>query len=371
MGLEIKSVKTKSELKSFLYLQKDIYKNSPYYVPPIYSDRLKFLDPNKGFFFEFGTVEYFLAYKDSQLVGRIAALVDSRYEKYHDDYTGFFGFYECIDDQSVADALLHKAAEWLKEKGKTRILGPMSFTLYDESAFLLKGFDSYPVIMLPYNHEYYNNQVVNAGFKKSADWYAFMVSIDVKIKPVMFKIRDRVMRQPNIEIKPLDMKYFDKAVEDVRVIFRDAWMENWGHVPFSKKQLAHLAKDLKQVIIPEITYLAYSNGQCIGFMLNIWDANPALAKANGKLFPVGIFKILSEMKKVRRVRTIAMGILKEYRHRGIDIAFYINGYEKAKTMAIDETECSVIVESNHRMIGALEDLDARKYKTYRFYEKEI
>jgi GNAT superfamily N-acetyltransferase len=371
MGLEIKSVKTKSELKTFLYLQKELYKNSPYYVPPIYSDRLKFLDPQKGFFFEFGTVEYFLAYKDGKLVGRIAALVDSRYEKYHDDYTGFFGFFESINDQAVAEALLERATAWLKEKGKTRIIGPMSFTLYDESAFLLKGFDSYPVVMLPYNHSYYNDLVVNAGFEKSTDWYAFMVSINVKIKPVMFKIRDRVMRQPNLEIKPLNMKYFDEAVKDVGLIFRDAWMENWGHVPFAEAQLAHLAKDLKQVVIPEITYLAYLNGKCIGFMLNIWDANPALAKAKGKLFPFGLFKILFEMKKIKRVRTIAMGILKEYRHRGIDIAFYMNGYEKALTMGIEETECSVIVETNHRMIDALEDLDARKYKTYRFYEKKI
>ena len=371
MSVEIKKVTTKKELKVFLYLTKTLYKDNPYFVPPIYSDKLKFIDPEKGTFFEFGQADYFIAYKDNKPVGRIAALTDSMYEEYHDSETGFFGFYECIDDQEVANALYETAANWLKDRNKTKMRGPMSFTLYDESAFLYKGFDSLPVIMLPYNLEYYNDQAVKCGLKKAIDWYAFMVSVKVKIKPVFFKIRDRAMRQKGVEIRPVDMKQFDKAVEEFGVIFKEAWAENWGHVPFAEKQLLHHANEMKQVIIPEITYLAYIDGKCVGFMLNVWDANPALKKANGKLFPFGIIKILLEMKKIKRVRTVAMGVLKEYRHRGIDIAFYINAYEQALKMGIQESECSVIVESNHRMIGALEDLDAKRYKTYRFYEKEI
>jgi GNAT superfamily N-acetyltransferase len=371
MSVEIRKVTTKQDLKVFLYLTKVIYKDDPYFVPPIYSDKLKFIDPKKGTFFDFGQAEYFLAYKNDKPVGRIAALTDSMYEKYHDKNTGFFGFFESINDQKVADALYETAANWLKEKNKTIMRGPMSFTLYDESSFLYKGFDSLPVIMLPYNHEYYNDQAVNCGFKKSIDWYAFMVSIHVKIKPVFFKIRDRVIKQKGIKIQQLNMKHFDEAVQDVGIIFKDAWAENWGHVPFADSQLLHLASELKQAIIPELTYLAYDNGKCVGFMMNVWDANPALKKANGKLFPFGIIKILLEMKKIKRVRTVAMGVLKEYRHRGIDVAFYINAYEQGLKLGIQEAECSVIVETNQRMIGALEDLDAKRYKTYRFYEKKI
>lgn len=371
MSLSVKKVESKKELKTFLYLTKTLYRNHPYYVHPIYSDKLKFIDPDKGVFFEFGQADYFIAYNDGKPVGRIAALTDSRYEKYHDSHTGFFGFFECINDQRVADALYGAATDWVRQKGKSKILGPMSFTLYDESAFLYHGFDSLPVVMLPYNHDYYIQLTEKAGFKKAIDWYAFLVKKDVEIKPVFYKIRDRVLRQQGLEIKKLDMKKFDQAVQDVGLIFRDAWMENWGHVPFSDSQLAHLAKELKQVVVPEITYLAYLNGQCIGFMLNIWDANPALKKADGKLFPLGLVKILLEMKKVKRIRTIAMGVLKEYRHRGIDVTFYLNAYEEGVKMGIEESECSVIVETNVRMIGALEDLDADRYKTYRFYEKEI
>ena len=371
MDIQVKPVEGKKGLKQFVHFAKKIYKDNPYWVPPIYSDQMKFLDRRKGVFFEIGEAEYFMAFRDSQPVGRISAHVNHQYEKYHDQETGFFGFFECVDDQEVANALFEEATRWVKSKGKSRILGPMNFTLYDESGMLYHGFDSLPVVLLPYNPAYYNDLVVGAGFEKAIDWYAFMVYADLEVKPSFYRIRNRILRQEGLEIVPLDMKKFDAVVQDVGTIFRDAWMENWGHVPLSDGQLKHLASELKHVVVPELTYLAYLDGKCIGFALNILDANPALQKANGRLFPFGLFKILREMKKIKRLRTIAMGVLKEYRHRGIDIVFYLNMVEKGREMGFEESECSIIVETNTRMIRALEDLNAKRYKTYRFYQKEI
>jgi len=371
MDLNVKKVSTGKELGQFVHFAKTIYNDDPNWVPPIYSEQLKFLDKNKGVFFEIGEAEYFMAFDGDRPVGRISAHVNRQYEKYHDSETGFFGFFECIDDQNVANALFDHAAQWLKSKNKSKILGPMNFTIYDEAGMLCDGYDTMPVVMLTHNPPYYNDLVTAAGFKKAIDWYAFKVYSDVPIKSSYYKIRERILRQKGLEIVPLDMKKFDRAVTDVGVIFKDAWMENWGHVPLSDGQLKHLASELKNVVIPELTFLAYLDGKCIGFSMSLIDANPALKKANGKLFPLGLIKILRELKKTKRIRTMAMGVLKEYRHRGIDVVFYLNTVENGIKMGITEADCSIIVETNDRMIGALEDLHADRYKTFRFYEKEI
>ena len=371
MNLQIKGIGNRKELKDFVTFPWIIYRDDPFWVPPIISDRMKFLDKNKGAYFTLGEAEHFMAFDGDHPVGRISAHINSQYEKYHDRETGFFGFFESINNPLVARALLEGAETWLRGKGKTRILGPMNFTIYDDSGMLYEGFDSLPVVLLAYNPSYYNDLLVDAGYKKAIDWYAFMVDKQAPIDAKLYKIRDRVLRQKDLKIITADMKKLKEQAQYVGQIFNEAWMENWGHVPLTNEQLDHFVEELKLVIVPELTYLAFIKDKCVGMSLTLKDANPAVKKANGRLFPFGLFKIMREMKKIKRLRTIAMGVLKEYRHRGIDLAFYLNTIEQGTKMGFTESECSTIVETNTRMIGALEDLYARKYKTYRFYEKSI
>jgi GNAT superfamily N-acetyltransferase len=370
MGIEIRPVRSKKELKQFIKLPWKIYKNDPCWVPPIISDQLKILNKNKGTFFEFGDAELFLAFDGNEPVGRISAHVDYQYEKYRDKRNGRFGFFESVNDQNVADALLVHAEEWLRAKGKRRIEGPYSFTLYDASGVLYEGFDSMPVVLLAYNPQYYNTLLKNAGYEKSIDWYAFMATTEHEIHPSFARIRERALRQ-GVRIERLDMKKLDEAVDHIGPIFNEAWMENWEHVPFTDGQLQDFKNELKYVVDPDLTYLAFIDDKCVGFSLTAIDANPALKKANGRLFPFGLLRIMREMKKIKRLRTIAMGVLKEHRRKGIDTIFYLNTYEDGIKKGYKETECSVIVETNQRMIGALEDFDAKRYKTYRFYQKEL
>jgi len=371
MALHLKPIEAKSELEAFIRLPWQIYQNDPYWVPPLISDTRKFLDKDKGSFFEFGEAQYWMVYDDHRPLGRICAHVNHQYEKYHDEQTGFFGFFECVNDPQAAQTLLDAATHWLRQKGKSRILGPMSFSIYDISGVLCEGYDSSPVILLAYNPPYYNDLLTQAGMRKVIDWYAFMVDKDVPLRPAYLRVRDRVLRQEGLEIVPLDMKRFPERVRQVGRIFADAWMENWGHVPLTEKQIDELAAELKMVVVPELTFFAMYHGECIGFSLSVKDMNPALQKANGRLFPLGLIKILLASRNIHRLRTIAMGVLKEHRHRGIDVAFYINTIEQGIKMGYSESECSIIVETNDRMIGALQDLNARRYKTYRFYEKKI
>ncbi len=371
MSITVTKVQSKKELKKFVRLPWQIYKNDPYWVPPLINDKMKFLDKKRGVFFEFGEAEYFLAYKNGQLAGRIDAHVDHQYEKYHDMDTGFFGFFECINDQEVANALFEAAEDWVSKKGKTKILGPESFTIYDETAMLYDGFDSSPVILLTYNPPYYNDLVTGHGFEKAIDWYAFVLRRDVKPKASMYRVRDRVLKQHNVAIKPLTKKEINKRLEQIKVIFKDAWRENWGHTPLTERQYEHLASELKLVVKPEMTYFAEVGDKTVGFILTILDANQAIKRANGRLFPFGLIKIMLGLKKIKHIRILAMGVLEEYRNRGLDVAFYLETIDTGMRLGLEECECSMIVETNELMIHALEKTGAKKYKTYRIYQKSI
>ncbi|RPH96841.1 MAG: N-acetyltransferase [Calditrichaeota bacterium] len=370
MNLSIRPVRSKKDLAKFVRMPWMIYRGDPNWVPPLIHDQMNMFNPQKGSFFEFGKAELFIAYDGDKPVGRISAHVDYQYEKFRDQETGRFGFFESVPEQKVADLLFATAESWLREQRKTRVEGPYNFTLYDASGMLYQGFDTLPVVLLTYNPPYYNDMVAACGYEKAIDWYAFMVRNTVNIRPAFLKIRDRVMQQ-GIEIIKLDLKRMDEAVGYIGEIFNEAWSGNWGHVPFTQRQIEDMAKELKAVVEPELTYLAFERGRCIGFSLSVKDANPALQKANGHLFPFGLIKILLAMRKIHRLRTVAMGVLKEYRHRGLDMLFYVNTIEEGMKLGYTESECSVIVETNDRMIGALEDLQAERYKTYRFYQKNL
>lgn len=370
MALEIQPVKQKNELRQFITFPWKIYAHDPNWVPPLISDQMKMLNPQKGVFYSFGRAKLFIAYDGKEPVGRISAHVNHQYEKYQDNKTGFFGFFECVDDQQVANALFERAEHWLQKQKKSVVCGPFSFTLYDASGMLYQGFDSPPVILTNYNPFYYNNLLQNAGYGKAIDWYAFMVCRDIKIKPIFYKIRERVYKQ-GIKIKHLNMRKLDEAVHYIGETFNQEWSENWGHVPLTDGQLEEFKNELKYVVEPKLTFLAFLDDKCIGFSLSVKDANPALKLANGRLFLLGLFRVLRGMKKVNRLRTFAMGVKKEFRHKGLDILFYLNTIEEGVKMGYSESECSLIVETNHRMIGALENLNAKCYRTYRFYQKKF
>lgn len=370
MSLTIRPVRTRKELQQFIKLPWHLYEHDPYWVPPLLADQQKLFNPKTSTFFEFGEAELFLAYNSKNPIGRISAHIDYQYSKYRDAETGRFGFFECINDSETAQGLLEHAEAWLRQRGKARVNGPFNFTLYDASGMLYDGFDGMPVILLSYNPPYYNKLLEEAGYNKEIDWYAFMVRDSLTLRPSFKRIRKRVLDQ-GVRIERIDLKQLDQAVDYIGPIFNEAWNENWGHVPLTEGQLEDLKNELKYVVEPKLTYLAFLDDECIGFSLSIKDANPALKKAKGRLFPFGLFRMLLELRKVSRLRTIAMGVLKEHRNRGLDILFYLNTIEEGIAMGYNESECSIIVETNYRMINALEYLQAERYKTYRFYQKSL
>ena len=368
MSLQIRALaNTKKDTKNFVNFMKRVYVPYPHFVPPIYSEVVKFI--LKGPFNKIGEKQLFVATRDGEIVARLSVHRNFAHNEYYKTNQGFFGFFEALDDQEAVNALFAEGEKWLKQRGCTSVLGPMNFAVYDEIGLLVDAFDIDPVLLCTYNPPYYLKLLENAGFKKEVDWYAYLK--DTTVPNFMRLINQRVLKQPGMVIREVNRKNIDSEAEAVKHIFNQAWAENWGNVPFTDDQWLHLVKDLKMIINEKLAYITELNGKPIAFAISLIDANQAVKKAKGSLFPFGIIKILLEMRKIKRVRTTIMGVLKEHRNQGIEIAMVHKTIENGVAMGITEADCSLIVETNTAMSSVLEKIGCVKYKTYRVLKKEI
>lgn len=375
LNIEVKKVNGRKMLREFIRVPwtAKIYKNDPAWVPYVISDLEHFCDPEKGYFFENGDGEaqLFIAYKDGKPAGRISAHIYKRYDERYDRETGFFGFYECIDMLPVSKALFSAAVEWLRAKGKTRMLGPESFAIYDAIGFDVLNNGRMPVIGNFHSAYWYEKHALAFGLKKHIDWYCFMVKPIAANMDKMFTIREELARQSDVQYKKLNMKEINKRASELHYILDTAWEGNEGHIPMTEKQFKMHWDELKMVIVPELAIFAEKDGRTVGFILSVPDANPGIAALNGRLYPWRILKLLWKLKRSKTLRTILMGVLPEYRGRNIDQVLILMTIEEGLRLGFEASDCSLIVENNHKMIGALKYLNADMYKGYRLYDMKI
>jgi GNAT superfamily N-acetyltransferase len=366
-------VNTRRMRMEFISMPWHLYRDDPQWVPPLISDQREYLDPKRGVFFDHGEAQLFLARKNSQTVGRITSHVNYLYDARYGAETGFFGFFESENDPEVAKALFIAAETYLKGRGKRRILGPMNFGVYDEIGILVRGFDSPPLVMNLHNPPYYGVLLEQLGFEKVIDWYAYhgFVSDHDQVNPKLFALKDKLIESSGVQLRRLNLKKVEREAAIINGIFKPAWSQNWGHVPWTDREFARLVDAVKRIALPELSFVAEIEGKPVGVALSIADANVAIKKINGRLFPFGFLTMLWGLKKTDRFRHILMGVLENHRNKGIEIAFYTNIVENAKKYGFREVEMSNIVETNYSMRNSLKHFPVRIYKTYRLYEKEI
>lgn len=362
-------VSTAADKKDFINFQYEVYRNQPNFVPPLLMDREAFLNEKKNPWFEFGKVELFLARRGGKLVGRIAALEDPRYNEFHNVKYGWFGLFECIDDAEVAKALLTEAEKWVKGRGLNEILGPANFSSNNEWGFLVNGFDKEPVLMMPYNPEYYLKLIEQAGYGKAKDLWAWEVDLTKPVPEKIARVAEKVRGREGITVRQANMKDWDNEVRRIKDIYNDAWEKNWGFVPMTDKEFDHLAKDLKMILIPEMTLIAEVKGEAVAFAITLPDANQAIKKANGRLFPFGLVKMLLAMKKIRFGRLAILGIKAGYRKRGLDAILMCDTFNNGRKLGWYGGEIGWTLEDNDMVNRAIELFGAKKYKTYRVYSK--
>jgi GNAT superfamily N-acetyltransferase len=371
--IEIKKVTNDKMLSEFIKVPwtAEIYKYDPAWVPPLISDQKHFLDPGKGYFFEHGEAAFFIAYKAGKPSGTISAHVYSRYEEKYDRDTGFFGFYECIDDLNVSKALFEAARDWLRAKGKKKMNGPQSFTVYDPIGFDVMNNGRMPVIGMFHSAHWYEKHALAFGLEKQMDWYCFMVKKDGIDWEPMFKIREELQKKTDIKFVTTKKRDIPKRADEVKYIFNSAWEGNEGHISMTDKQFTKNFKELQLAIIPELAIFAEKDGKTVGFIFSVPDANPGLAKLNGRLYPWRIPQLIWKLKRTKTLRTILIAVLPEYRGQGIDQILILMTMEIGIGMGYIQSDCSLIVETNKRMIGALKFANADLYKGYRVYQINI
>ncbi len=369
---EIRPVHTPTELRRFIMYPWKLYRSTPCWVAPLVSDQKLLLDPKKNPFFEHSDVEHFLAWRDGQVVGRISAIVDRNYVEFQQEKVGFFGFFECIDDEPTARALFTAVEGWLRERGMQRMIGPTNPSTNDTVGLLADAFDQYPVLHMPYNFPYYPKLCEAAGLTKARDLYAYYMENTIAVSEKIKRVAELVQKRRKVTIRPINLKkLFTEEIDLIKTVYNDAWTRNWGFVPWTEAELEHTAKDLKKVVEPDMVLLAFVDGEIAGFILSLPDLNIALRHIRGRLFPFGLFKVLWHARKIDMVRTLAMGVRKKYQGLGLDALFYYESWVRGKEHGFSRGEMSWILEDNYAMRNPMENWGARIYKTYRMYGKEL
>ena len=360
----------------FIRIARKFYEHDPHWVPPLIADQKRYLDPKKGVFYDHGEVGLFLAKRAGRPAGRISGHVNYLYDELYGKDTGFFGFFECENDPGTAQTLLKAAESFVRSRGMRRILGPMSFGVYDEIGILIDGFDSDPYVMTVHNPPYYAELLLAAGYGKAVDWYAYRgyTADRERVDPRLFQVRDRVLSRPGFVLRTLDLssaRTIRREADFINRIFLDAWSRNWGHVPWTPREFERLVEAVKKIAIAELSYIVEVRGRPVGFALSISDANVAVKMINGRLFPFGFVTFLRSLKRTDRFRHILMGVLEEYRNSGIETAMYAELVERCCELGFREVEMSLIVENNHAMRNSLKHFPLKIYKTYRIFEKQL
>jgi hypothetical protein len=369
--IKIQPVDSKRRLKMFIRLPWQIYVNDPLWVPPLVRQQKELLDPRKNPFFEHAAAQLFLAFRNGQPVGRIAAVVNHAHNRFHDEKTGFFGFFESLRDYEMAEKLLDAARDWLREQGMETMRGPASFSSNDEWGMLVDGFGTSPVLMMTYNPHYYLDFMDRYGLVKAKDLFAYRMSAREDIPDRLRRMAARVEKKENLVMRPIDMKNFDEELKRIKEVYNKAWSRNWGFVPMTDAEFGHLAKQLKPLVVPELVLMAEIDGRPAGFSLCLPDYNQALRRINGRLFPFGLIRLWWYSRRIDCARILVMGVIHEYQKRGIDALFYIRTFDAGVDKGIKWGEMSWILEDNEMMKRALEMMGARIYKTYRIYEMKI
>lgn len=371
MSVTIEPVRSKKQKKLFFDLEWQLNRDLPNWISPLRLDRKEILDPEKNPFFEHAEARLFLAMQNGKAAGRIVALINRNHNRFHGDKAGFWGFFESIRDQEVADALFRSAAAWLRDRDMTHMYGPMNPSTNDEVGLLIEGHDTPPYVLMPHTQPYYPGLVEHAGNTKAMDLLAWFITSEMAKKGItdkMVRVSDKIKQKFGLTLRNLKMKELDTEIRIIQEIYNNAWSDNWGFVPFTDKEIDHVAAKLKQFAREELILIAMKDDVPIGFSVTIPNMNEALARVpSGKLLPTGIFKLLYGMRKIKSLRVLILGVKKNYQFIGLGSIFYMETIRRAMEMGYTHGEMSWILENNHTMNRAIEAIGSECYKKYRVY----
>jgi len=346
-------------------------RRDPHWIPPLRLAEHERLSPKKNPFFEHADVEPLLAWRDGRVAGRVLAIDDRLHLEAHKDNTAAFGFFEA-DDGAVAQALLRAAETWARQRGRTRMRGPLNPSLNESAGLLIDGFDTDPMLLMPHNPPEYAGYIEAAGYRKVKDLYAWIYDLQRELEPAFQKLATRVQERYRIVVRPLDVREFEREIERLRVLYCGAWARNWGFVAPTAAEFRRVGAELKQIFDPRCAICAEIDGRVVACAVAIPDINQVLRGTDGRLFPLGLVRLLRRTSIIDQARLLLLGILPEYRSIGL---FPLLITEMRRHILTNpryrRIEFSWVLEDNLGINQPVERLGATRYKTYRIYEREL
>ena len=369
--LTVRPVAGRSDMKKYIELPWSIYKDDPIWVPPIKSSVAKLLDRKKHPFWRFSEGEFFLAERDGEVVGRIAAIIDGNSNAYHKEAVGVWGFYECFQDHEATCGLFLEAEKWVKERGMSAIRGPLNPSTNYEVGLLIDGFTKEPALMMTYNPAYYLELIYGAGYRKEKDLFSYRITKDYEVPKWIFQLSERICEKNDITIRS-PKKWNRNDIRLMCEIYKECWAENWGFVPTTEKEEDELAKDLLFLIEPELAFFIYYSGEPAGIGVLLPDFNPFLKRLNGRLGISALFKKYVYKSEIKGLRGLLFGIRNDYRQLGLHLVSVQHVMKVLRTIdTYDYAEMGWTLEDNEAINGLFGESGIAPDKRYRIYKKEL
>ena len=375
--LTIEKVEDKASLNRFIRVPWRIFRDDTNWVPPLVIERKGHLDPKNNPYFEHAKVALWLACRNGETVGRISAQIDENYLAHHKDNTGQFGFLDADDDPEVFHALTETAENWLRDQGMKRVIGPFSLSINDETGLLVEGFDTPPYVMMGHALPYYSVRLEEQGYRGAQDLIVYGYDPFKALPPSVEKLLTRLRGNPEVRIRTMKMSQYDQDIRIVLDIFNDAWSDNWGCVPFTERELRHIAKELKPLVREELVIIAEMADEPVAMAVAFPNLNEAIMDLDGSLLPFGWLKLLWRLKvsRLKSARLALMGVVKKYRNTalGSGLGFAVIGQirENSQAIGVTQAELGWVLEDNPHMWRMIEAVGGRRNKLYRVYEKDL
>lgn len=371
-SLTIRPVRNGRDLKRFIDLPYRLHRGTPW-IPPLKLERRLFLNRKLNPYFKHGEAEYFLALRGERVVGRVSAQLDHAFNEFHESRWGMFGFFELEDDPEVAGALLDVAEDWLRRRGCDRMLGPMDFSMNEESGVLIEGHELEPLVRQPWQPAYYQRLCEGAGLDKAMDLYSWFLEISDRkdILPILFELDERAKSEHGVKIRRMSRRHLRQEMDRFAEIYNAAWAENWGFVPYSKEDLDTYTMDMHLAFSKDWFMVAEKDGETIAVAITLPDLNQVLKRMKGRLLPLGWWHFLRRNRICDQVRIGFLGVKPEHQHTGVAASLYIEHFDTAERSHQKQGEAGWILETNEAMNRGLEAMSAEIVKKYRLYERQL
>jgi hypothetical protein len=372
VSLVVRPVRGRRDLRKFIDLPYRLHSTSTVWVPPLRIERWIFLNRRFNAYFKHGDAELFLAERDGRVVGRVSAQYDAAFNEFHDNRWGMFGFLEMEDDPEIRPAMLDAAEGWLRAHGRDRMVGPMDFTINDESGVLIEGFEREPMIKQPWHPPYYAQRMEEAGLDKAMDllMWELHISDRSRMLPVIFNLAEQVEPRHGIRLRKMSRRSLRRDMDRFADVYNSAWSENWGFVPYSKTDLDAYTQELHLVFDSHWFMVAETaEGETVAVAITVPDINQVLKRMNGRLLPFGWWHFLRRGKIMDRVRVGFLGVKPEYQHTGVAAAMYVEHFDMATATPQKWGEMGWILETNKNMNRAMEAMGGRIVRRFRVYER--